>query len=59
MMNYEIFKEVVLQELPAYLKGPCAGREVVSFPTQKVNETLDGTMNLFWRQIRSGIIRRT
>lgn len=41
MMNYEIFKEVVLQELPAYLKGPCAGREVVSFPTQKVNETLD------------------
>lgn len=41
MMSYEIFKEAVMQELPTYLKGPCAGREVVSFQTQKVNETLD------------------
>ena len=41
MMDYEVFKEVVVQKMPEFLMGNCAGREVISYPKQKVNETLD------------------
>ncbi len=41
MMDYEVFKEVAVQKMPEFLFGNCAGREVISYPTQKVNETLD------------------
>lgn len=42
MMNYEIFKEVVAEKMPSYLPGELRGREVMIYPVDKINQTVDG-----------------
>lgn len=42
MMDYEIFKEVVAEKMPSYLPGELRGREIMIYPVEKINQTLDG-----------------
>ena len=42
MMDYEIFKEVVAEKMPSFLPGELRGREVMIYPVDKINQTLDG-----------------
>ncbi|WP_310603714.1 hypothetical protein [Anaerosporobacter sp.] len=42
MMNYEIFKEVVVEKFKDYLPKEYQGMEFSVRPVEKVNVTLDG-----------------
>lgn len=42
MMNYEIFKEVVVEKFKDYLPKEYQGMELSIYPVEKVNVTLDG-----------------
>lgn len=42
MMDYEIFKEVVVEKLPSFLPGELRGREVMIQSVDKINQTVDG-----------------